>query len=320
MFRSLALSFVLVSAVAAQSNTAAYHQIAKVPAGVNGQSFSSFAFDPTDHRLYASSRDGLFWLNVDADRPVWHGPTFKDFLMVVRFAPELRRVFFSSIDDVGYVDVDALDKPHLIARNLHAGGLVYEPQAREVYASHRGSSVFVFNGQTGERSGTIEVPGWFAQLREAIPGQVFLTLPNKEGLYTINAASHRIGPWPVDGKIEKPAYMEVDLAGKYIFLSYDRNIVAIDTATAKVVGRMVAIGTAPIAFDSGSNLLVTAGTVQTAPARLMAYRVDANGFTLVSSMDNPAVGETRIGVEPTNHGFIQRRGTDWLLWKAEAPR
>lgn len=318
MRRSLALSLLFATTLIAQSsNQPAYHQTATVPAKVNGYSLDTFAYDPAGHRLYASSRDGLFWLNTGEAKPVWNGPTFKDALLQVRFAPELRRVFFSTLEAVGYADVDALDKPHMFAK-IHAGSIVYEPTKRELYVSYRAPSVTVFNAATGQVNGTIEVPGWFADLREAIPGQVFATLPDKEGLYVINAASHHIGAWPVEGKIEKPVRFEVDPSGQYIVLSYYQNIVAIEAATAKVVGRLVALDSPSIAFDPGTNLLVTLGTVQTADPRVLAYRIDQHGFTLDSSMTNPPGGE--FFVEPFSRGFIQRRGNDILLWQAGGSR
>ena len=301
----------------AQARAEAYRPTSAVPSVFNGNAMTTFAYDPAAHRLYAGSRDGLFWLNTDEPKPAWHGPTFKSAVVQIRFAPELRRVFFTTLDDVGYADVDALDAPHLFA-HVHAGNMVYEPQQREVYVSYRAPSVTVFDGKTGATTGTIEVPGWYGILQEAIPGRVFMTLPDKPGLYVINANTHHVGSWPVEGKISTPAQMEVDPSGRYIFLSYHQNVVAIDASTATVVGRLDTVGNATMAYDPGTNLLVVLGVVQKRPPlKLMAYRVDATGLTLVSSLENPPLTASSDGtLEPTSRGFIQRGSLSWLLWAA----
>lgn len=286
---------------------------ARVPAIVNGNTLGRLQFDPTGRRLYAGSTDGLFWLNVDASAPKWQGPVVKSPITLLRVAPELRRVFFATREDVGYVDIDAFDKIHILA-HVRAGGLIYEPERRELYISFRAPQIVVFNAETGERSDSIKVPGWYGQLLEAIPGRVFLTLPDKPGLFVINAASHRIGAWPVDGKISTPAAMEVDPTGRHVFLSYHQNIVAIDTATAKVVGRITTLGTAAIAFDPETRLLVAFGVTQKSPLRLTLHRID-DGFMDAGSMPNPAM-ETGVRLEPTHGGFIQRADKNWLIWSA----
>jgi hypothetical protein len=295
-----------------------YRQVASVPAIVNGNTLGRFQFDPVGRRLYAGSTDGLFWLNVDATAPRWQGPVFKSPVTLLRIAPELRRLFFATREDVGYINLDALDAPRMLA-HVRAGGLVYEPERRELYISFRAPQIVVFNAETGERSDSIKVPGWYGQLLEAIPGRVFLTLPDKPGLYVINAASHRIGAWPVDGKISTPAAMEVDPSGRHIFLSYHQNIVAIDTATAKVVGRITTLGTAAIAFDPGTRLLVAFGVTQPSPIRLTTHRVEASGFIDAGSLANPAM-ETGVRLEPTSGGFLQRTDKNWLIWSAGPPR
>jgi DNA-binding beta-propeller fold protein YncE len=318
MRRSLAVALLLVAGLAAQSEPPAYRQTGSVPALVNGNPLTTFAFDAAGRRLYAGSRDGLFWLETDAPKPEWHGPTFRTAVLQVRFAPELRRVFVMTLEAVAYVDVDALNHPHEFAK-VRARSIVYEPQRQELYVSYGAPSVTAFNGRTAEPSGTIDIPGWYGILQEAIPGRVFLTLPDKPGLYVINANSHHVGPWPVEGDIVTPAAMEVDPQGRYIFLAYDRNVVAIDTATAKVVGRLTTVSTGSIAYDPGANLLIVMGVTQEPPVHLKAYRVDDTGFTLVATLDNPK-SASGTSIEPTNNGFIQRSNYSWLLWSTVTER
>lgn len=296
---------------------AVYTRVAAVPGGVNGYGLGQFQFDPDSRRLFAISTNGLYWCDIDAPKPAWNGPTIKAPMNLLRLAPQLKRLFFATREELGYVDLDALDTPHLYAK-VRAGTMVYEPERSEIYVGYRSEQVLVFNARTGERSDSIRVPGWSGQLLEAIPGRVFLTVPNKNGLYMINASSHRVGPWPVDGKIVTPMRIEVDPTGRYIFGAYYQNIVAIDTVTAKVVGRLDSIGTASIAYDPGAQLLIVNAVTQPSPARITAYRVSDTGFTLAATMKSPE--DDAITLEPTGRGFLQRSRFQWLIWKMDTRR
>lgn len=292
-----------------------YTHVAAVPGAINGYGLGQFQFDPESRRLFAISTNGLYWLNIDAPKPTWNGPTIKAPMNLLRLAPQLKRLFFATREEIGYVNLDALDTPHLFAK-VRAGSMVFEPERAEVYIGYRSEHVLVFDGRTGERSDSIRVPGWYGQLLEAIPGRVFLTLPNKNGLYMINASSHRVGPWPVEGKIVTPMHVEVDPTGRYIFGAYYQNIVAIDTVTAKVVGRLDSIGTASIAYDPGAQLLIVNAVTQPSPARITAYRISDAGFTLAASMKSPE--DEAITLEPTGRGFLQRSRFQWLVWTMDA--
>ena len=106
---------------------AAYHHTESFPAIVGGQTLSSFEFDAKTRRLFAGSPLGLYWLNVDQPKPFWHGPLLATRVGGLEFAPELRRLFFSTADDLRYIDVDAPEKMHVLAPIRNAG-LRYEPQ------------------------------------------------------------------------------------------------------------------------------------------------------------------------------------------------
>lgn len=288
-----------------------YAHVATLPDTVGGQPLISVSFDRTAGRLYAVSNLGLYWVNANEDKPVWKGPMFKAQLTKVECAPDLGRVFFAGRETVGYVDVNALETPHTMAR-VWASDLVYEPTRKEVYVAYRAPKLQVFSATTGERSGAIDLPSWQGLSLEAIPGRVFLTLPTRDGLYAIDAATHHIGQWPVKGKLVTPAYLEADPSGRYLFASYDKNIVAIDTATANIVGRVTSGWTSAIAFDPGSNLLVATYIEGPAPQKVGAFKVDANGLSLVGAFENPTRGLT--GVEPLSNGFVQRGTHSLLVW------
>jgi hypothetical protein len=326
MVRSIVARFCLLTCLvvplsaqspASKIDPALYSHVATLPDRIGGQNLSTFAFDRAAHRLYAGSWLGLYWVDLTDEHPVWKGPMFKANILHVEFGPEVRRLFYMTLDEVGYVSADALETPHTIA-SVRAHDIVYEPTRQELYEAYRAPRVQVFSATSGERSGAIELPSWYAQSLEAIPGRVFLTLPTRSGLYAVDAASHHVGAWPVDGKIVTPVTLEADPAGRYLFATYYQNLVAIDTATAKVVGRISSGATPAIAFDPGSNLLITTFPYSEPPFHVAAYRVDSNGFTQVGSMENPAIGGR--GVEPTSDGFIQKGEFSFLVWALSPTR
>lgn len=156
------------------ASASAYTQVSSVDAKVGGQAFRSLAFDAKANRLYGASDRGLFWVNVAEAKPVWKGPMFKMDITHIEFAPELGRVFFTSMDNgVGYVGVDALGEPKIIA-DVRASDMAYEPTRREIYVTSRASRVDVFDGATGESGAVVDLPGWLGSELEAVPGRVFL--------------------------------------------------------------------------------------------------------------------------------------------------
>src|SRR5688500_2107307 len=69
MTRALSVRLLLVTLFAAgvvhgRSDDSPYTQVARVPSIVDGHGLDAFAFDPVDRRLYAGSRNGVFWLDL----------------------------------------------------------------------------------------------------------------------------------------------------------------------------------------------------------------------------------------------------------------
>lgn len=313
MLSSLALAL-SVATLAGQTSDPVYTQVASIDSRVGGQPFRSFAFDAKANRLYAASDRGLFWVNVAEDKPVWKGPMFKMDLVHIEVAPELGRVFFTSVDDgVGYVSLDALGEPKIIAA-IRASDLAYEPTRREIYVTSRASRVAIFDGATGEPGATVDLPGWLGAGLEAVPGRVFLMQAKMPGLFVIDAKTHALQPFKTSEKVVTPVYLEADPAGRYIFAAYYQNIVAIDATNGKVIGRATVPSTPAIAFDPGANLLVATWADEPTPVRVGAFRVEAGGLKEVSQFKNPRVGA--IGVEPTHNGFVQLGINRLYLWRS----
>ena len=313
---SLVLSLsVGVATLMAQPAGPIYSQVASIDAAVDGQGFRSLAFDPKANRLYAGSDRGLFWVNVADAKPVWKGPMFKMDITHIEFAAELGRVFFTTVDGLGYVGVDSLTEPKLIA-NVRASDMAYEPTRREVYVTSRAPRVNVYDGATGEPGAVVDLPGWLGSGLEAIPGRVFLMQESKQGIFAIDAKTHRLVAFPTSEKVVTPVHLEADPSGRYIFAAYYQNIVAIDATNGKVLGRATVPSTPAIAFDPGANLLVAIWADEPTPVRIAAFRVSASGLSEVSQFKNPAAGV--VGVEPTSHGFVQTGVKRLYIWAARA--
>ncbi|HUL71748.1 MAG TPA: hypothetical protein VLT86_01520 [Vicinamibacterales bacterium] len=290
-----------------------YRLVATLPSGVDGGQLRTFAFDPREKKVYAANNRGLYWMDLSEPDPRLKGPLTKKNILKIEIAPELGRVFYATPDEVGYVDLEH-GGDVLLVGNILARDLVYEPTRQEVYVATRDPRLLVFDARSNRRGDPIPLPGWYGTELEAAGGRVFLSLGGKDGLYAIDAATHRIAPFKVSGRIVTPAYIEGDPSGQYLFLAYYREIVAIDIARAAVVGRLVTASRPTIAFDPGERLLVATWADEALPAGLAIDVFRPDGLTMVAHLENPAVG--RVGVEPTNHGFVQAGHLALLVWSS----
>jgi hypothetical protein len=195
--------------------------------------------------------------------------------------------------------------------------MAYEPTRRELYVAAREPFVRVYDAMSGERGADVAVPGWHGEGLEAIPGRVFLGVGSKDGLYAIDAATHTLTRFPIAGRVVTPVYIDADVSGKYLFLTYSRDVVAVDVEKAAVVGRVVAPFPPRIAFDAGTGLLVVTHADETKPpARVLVYRVGSKGLEEVAELRNPPLG--RVGVEPLENGFLQTGEFSFIVWTAAA--
>ncbi len=152
---------------------------------------------------------------------------------------------------------------------------------------------------------------------QAIPGTVFFLVNGQEGIYAIDANTHVIAPWRVNGALVTPGNLEADPSGRYLFLARSREIDAIDVATRTVTGRVSMYGTASIGFDPSTGFLVAAWPeLSETRDQLALLRPTPDGLTEVGTLKNDA-GGTRI--VRTNYGFVQRADKEFLIWSAQAP-
>jgi hypothetical protein len=303
-------------AAAPQGQTPLYSQTGRVPSIVDGDGLYSFAHDPVDKRLYAVNERGLYWVDLAEAVPRIKGPMVTKRFTSIELAPESRRLFYTTMDEVGMLRLGTGEPPvRLSGRVWTTGRWAYEPTRRQMYLPTRDSRMLVFDADSGERAGDVEVPGDYPIMVEALPGRVLFSLSNKSGLYAIDAQTKAVTPWKVTGKFVTPAYLDADPSGRFLFATYDRYVVAIDVASATVVGKLITAQGASIAFDPDRGLMIAAQYVTPGHPRirLVAYRVDASGFTEVGEMKNPADG--LMGLESfRGGGFLQSGHRSLLLW------
>lgn len=315
-----ALGVVLLASVTTagrQSDESPYVQSIRLPSIVNGQGMYSFAHDPVDRRLYAASEQGLFWADLAEPDGRLKGPLLRKRITSIEVAPDTGRLFYTTMDEVGMMKLRSNDPPvRLSGREWKTARWAYEPTRRQMYLPTREGRVLVFDAETGERSPDVVVPGEFVNMLEAVPGRVFFSLNNKNGLFAIDAETKQVEPWDVAGKLVTPAYLDADPTGRYLFATYDRYVLAIDVARAEVVGRLVTAAGGRIAFDPERRLLIASQYDEPGHPRLRlaAYRVSDDGFTEVARLKNPPDGEN--GLESLRGGgFLQSGHLSLLVWQ-----
>lgn len=314
-----ATAFLLIVPLSATQATTAppYQMIATFDASSDGNAFSTFAIDPKANRMYLGSLGGLYWIDLSEKSPRIKGPSTRKRIDKIEIAPELHKVFYTAAaDEVGYIDLDRFGESKTLISGIVPRDIVYEPSRKELYVATRDPKLLVFDAATGRARDDVSLPGWFANQLEAIPGRVFVELDDKQGLYSIDAATHQMAPWPVTGKLVTPAFLEADPAGEYLFASFYREIVAVDVKRAAVIANIVTPSTPSIAFDAGERVLIaTWGDDDPPPYKIRAYRPGPDGLTEIARLENPRVGVS--GVEPTTHGFLQRGHLALLLWSSQ---
>jgi hypothetical protein len=290
-----------------------YRQVGLLPTSVDGQSLHAFAFDPTTKTLYAASSYAVFRAQMTAERPRLQKVATRR-LSRIEIAPDLGKLFYLGVDEVGSIDLRApAPRPVRIAALPHAIDLAYEPTRQELYVSNSRGPLVVFDAKSGERGAVLELPGWSAYDLEATRGRVFLMLDSVFGLFAVDAATHAVAPWPVHGRISTPARLDADPEGRYLFMAYHREFVAIDIPSATVLSRVVTPATPSIAFDPESNLLIATWNDDPPPMQIVTYAVSATGLAETARIENPAIG--RVGVEPMYGGFVQRGFRDLIVWR-----
>ena len=310
VMRTFAAVVLAAASIGAVQTDPAYKVVGKIPDREGGQQFRTFDTDRTTNRVYMGSDRGLYWLDLTDPERV-KGPIFDKDILKIELAQDTGRLFYFTKDEVGYCDVRTSNEPKTMRSRIEARAMAYEPTRQEVYVATRDPYLTVFDAKAGEFGFRLNIPGWFGTQLEAAPGRVYVQVESKHGLFVIDAAKHQIAEWPVKGVIT-PAHMDADPEGNYLFVAWDRYLAAIDVKTAKMIERVVAPYNTSIAYDPGSRLLIASWNDDPPPVKITAYRVDPKGLTVVSRLENPRIGLT--GVEPTNHGFLQRGNTNLLVW------
>jgi hypothetical protein len=288
-----------------------YRIVARLPDVMDGQALRSPRYDWQTHRLFAGNAVGLYSADLSVPKPKMMGPLTHAFVQFVEVAPDLGRVFYSGPTEIGYVDEQG-GKGVTLAP--HADSLAYEPTAHELYASFElRPEIAIFNARTGRLETRLKLPGWSAFQLVAVPGRVFMLLGDRDGIYTIDAATHTIAPWPVKGSITTPGRLEADPNGKYLFFTRESEVDAIDIASQTVIGKISVFGEPSVSFDAASGLLVV-GWLHNSPQKfdvLQVVRPTSDGLIPVASLSNAAGG---LELVRSHYGFIQHGFHEFLVW------
>jgi hypothetical protein len=313
----LVLLFGLVGAASVVARSDApqpYQMVSSIPSIMDGQPLRTFMFDRTSNRLFAGNTVGLYSSDLSVATPKVTGPLARGIMTAIDVAPDLGRVFYAAVDEIGFVSERGGPPVKISSRN--AWDLVYEPTRHEVYvAFEHAAQVLVFDATTGDQRATIDLPGWNAFELEAVPGRVFMMLGGKDGLYSIDAATHKIASWEVKGSFITPGDLQADPSGRYLFMARSGEIDEVDIATHAVVGRVAMFGTPSIGFDADSHVLIAAWPDLTRIGqRLVVLQPSPNGLTLLATLKNESTGRSRV--VRTNRGFLQIADLRYLVWSA----
>ena len=300
----LALVAVLATSAIDQAGARPLRYVHEATLYLGMAGLAGVAFDSGLNRLWVGDPHGLRWVDLAEAKPRLAGPLAK--LRItgpLEFAPDLNRLFFEMDDDqIAYLDVRTTSSPVRIGRVSRVTDLVYEPLRKALYVFSASSQVGVFDGVSGTRRDSIDLPGPFGRTPVAIGGRVYLTVARKDGVFAIDAATRRVDSQPVGDRKGTPLGIEADAERGRLFLAYEREIVALDIASGVVLGRVTLTNAPAIGYDAGAALLIATNQAR-GVSRIETYRLDATGLVLVdrTSWVEPGVAS----LEPVRHGFVQ---------------
>ena len=154
----LLVALFAVAVIHGRSDDAPYTQVARVPSVVDGHGLDAFAFDPVDQRLYAGSRNGVFWVDLRDPEPRLKGPMLEKPIGTIEVAPEAGKLFYTTPDEFGYMNLRTNDPPRTLAgRQWRTARLAYEPTRKEMYIATREHGIIVYATEDGERGPAIEL-------------------------------------------------------------------------------------------------------------------------------------------------------------------
>jgi hypothetical protein len=322
MTRSLGTRIAVVvlatAVVSGRADEAPYSQTTRMSRYVASGGTGQFEFDHIGMRLYTTTREGIFWIDVTSPAPRFQGPLLPERPWALAAAPDLGRLYFANEDAFGYLDLRTPAAPTILHREEWRGGaLVYEPRRKAIYAPMRplGRTITAYDPDTGERLAEITLPGSAVKLLKAVPGKVFFTVEEQFGLHVIDTATHAVAQWPVNGERVAPMAIEVDPEGRYMVARYERQLEVIDIASATVVARLFSVGLIDFAYDPGRRQVVVAMHEPPDHPRvyLRAYAIGANGFSEAVALTNPV--QDAGGLISLRDGFLQRSRDSLLFWK-----
>ncbi len=301
------------------ADEAPYAVVGRVPAHVANGPLNRFHFDPVARRIYAPNGHGVYWVDTQSAEPTLNGPLLFKRPGLIAIAPDAGRMYFAGDDGFGFLNVRGVEPPTFLTRDAWRGGsLVYERTRHEIYATTRvvGDRLAIYNADTGAPVTELALPGGDVNLLQAAPGKVFFTASGAFGLHVIDATTRAVSPWLVDGTRVGPQRIEVEHAGRIMIAAYERHLVAIDIPSARTIAQLPAIGLQSFAFDPARRAVVVA--IHDPPdhprVHLRVYALGTDGFTLMSTLKNPA--EDQGWLVSTVDGFLQRTRDSLLVWKA----
>lgn len=301
---SFVASVAIAAVPAAQSTAPTYTLASTVPLGLQG--YADLDVDLSSDRAFLSVREGMRVLDARTGR-ITAPLTSVETSGSIAVAPSINRVFAEIDDDyVGFIDAGTYVIDHLV-RVEFPGRLMYEPATEELYVfSPRRAEVEVYDGRSGVRKATVELPGWGGDAVLKTPGRIYVrSLPRTE-LYVIDTNERVVSPFTLPRSVRNQPNrfaIAANASGETVFVADDYEIVALDAATARELGRTRTPGGAYLFYDDEADVLLARVREADYPLlRQVVYRFDGAEFERVATQDLPREGG---GVSfATSRGYI----------------
>jgi DNA-binding beta-propeller fold protein YncE len=290
------------SSFAAEPAAPSYHLIKTISVGGDG-GWDYLTFDAVTRRLYIARSNRVTVFDVDKEALVGEVPKTAG-VHGVALVPKLDRGFASCGGDstVCVFDLKSLAEIARIDVGKRPDAILFDPATNQVFTFNASGSATAIDPEKGKVVGTIELGGKPEFPVSDGKGQIFVNLEDKSEIAALDANKltvlHR---WPV-APGEEPSGMAIDRARGRVFATCgNQKMIALDTATGKVVGTApIGAGTDACAFDLDTNLAFSSNRDGT----LTVVREDPEGKLDVAETVATQAGARTMALDPKTHNVL----------------
>lgn len=294
------------SPTAAAAATPATHVVRTMSVGGSG-GWDYISIDPVSRHLFVSHGDRVEVVDAGTGRIAGVIPAHG--VHGIAVAPDMNRGFISN-GRSGTMTVFDLHRFTVIAEVKTTGenpdAILFDPATRRVMTFNgRGKNATVFDAETGEVAGTIDIGGKPEFAVSDGTGRVYVNVEDKNQIAVIDPKTLEVTARYPMAKCEAPTGLAIDRKNGRLFSACEesKTMTVVDAATGKNLASLpIGAGVDGVAFDEQKGLAFASNGVD--GTITVVHEVSPSEFAVTGTLQT-AKGARTIVVDPkTHHVFL----------------